>query len=135
MRSSTDSRPTDRRIDIVAGARRGPLSSVSWRWVVEAGWMMRLRVSPTLARCDHRFDPLHQPDAGLEAAREPEREHRSGARGRYSLASAWDWALEQPGVRHPGDRRMRLEIARHRERVRAVALHAQRQGLDARSGC
>src|SRR6266702_1072611 len=30
-------------------------SSESWRWVVEAGWMIRLLVSPILARCENSF--------------------------------------------------------------------------------
>src|SRR5947208_2637895 len=49
-RSSTSSSPTDNRTVPGATPDAASSSSDSWRCVVEAGWMTRLFVSPTLAR-------------------------------------------------------------------------------------
>ena len=43
---------------VVAGAGLCAVLVVDWRWVVEAGWMIRLRVSPTLARWVNSFTLL-----------------------------------------------------------------------------
>src|SRR6266542_2599773 len=53
IRSSTDSRPTERRIVPAEMPAAVSSSSESWRCVVLAGWMTRLFASPTLARWLH----------------------------------------------------------------------------------
>ena len=50
MMSSTVSKPMEMRITSGPAPEATCCSSVSWRWVVEAGWMISERVSPTLAR-------------------------------------------------------------------------------------
>src|SRR5262245_10542984 len=52
IRSSTDSVPTDSRTVPGPTPAARSSSSLSWRCVVLAGWMIRLFASPTLARCD-----------------------------------------------------------------------------------
>ena len=54
-------------------------SSDSWRWVVEAEWMTRLRVSPRFATWLNSFSVVDQLDAGLIAALDREGEQRPGA--------------------------------------------------------
>ena len=50
MMSSIDSSPTHRRTSSGVTPAVTCSASVSCEWVVEAGWMARLRTSPTLAR-------------------------------------------------------------------------------------
>ncbi len=57
MMSSTVSMPIDTRTTSGPAPAAVRCSSVSWRWVVEAGWMIRLRVSPMLARCENSSTP------------------------------------------------------------------------------
>ncbi len=47
--SSIDSRPTERRTRPGSTPVAACSTSVSWEWVVDAGWMARLRTSPMLA--------------------------------------------------------------------------------------
>src|SRR5262249_39240836 len=54
MMSSTVSIPIDRRSTSGPAPAASRCSSVSWRCVVEAGWMIRLLASPMLARCENR---------------------------------------------------------------------------------
>ena len=56
-RSSTDSVPTESRTVPGPTPPAASSSSLSWRCVVLAGWMIRLLASPTLARCDQRVTP------------------------------------------------------------------------------
>jgi formate/nitrite transporter FocA (FNT family) len=57
MMSLTSSMPTDRRTTSGPAPAATCCSSVSWRWVVEAGWMTSERVSPILARCENISRP------------------------------------------------------------------------------
>ena len=78
IRSSTDSIPTDRRTTSgpAPAARRS--SSLSCRWVVEAGCRIRLRVLRRFGQVRPQVDALHDPHTRLEAATDAEGEHRSG---------------------------------------------------------
>jgi hypothetical protein len=53
MMSSTVSIPIDRRSTSGPAPAAMRCSSESWRWVVEAGWMIRLLASPILARWEN----------------------------------------------------------------------------------
>src|SRR4051812_38899332 len=57
IRSSALSVPTDSRTVPARTPEAASSASLSWRWVVLAGWMIRLFASPTLARCDQRVTP------------------------------------------------------------------------------
>ena len=52
MMSATSSMPTERRTTSGPAPAASFCSVVSWLWVVEAGWMIRLLASPILARCE-----------------------------------------------------------------------------------
>ena len=62
-------------------------SSLSWRWVVLAGWITRLLASPTLARCS-RAQRLDEALAGRAAALQVEREDGARPLGQILLAPA-----------------------------------------------
>ena len=53
MMSAASSMPIERRTTSGPAPAALRCSSVSWRCVVEAGWMMRLRTSPMLARWEN----------------------------------------------------------------------------------
>jgi enoyl-CoA hydratase len=55
MSHSLSSRPIESRTTSGPAPACTFCASVSWRWVVEAGWMMSERVSPILARCENSF--------------------------------------------------------------------------------
>ena len=57
IRSSIDSVPTESRIVPGPTPAARNSSSLSWRCVVLAGWMIRLFESPTFARCDQSVTP------------------------------------------------------------------------------
>src|SRR3954470_12268341 len=89
IRSSTASIPTDSRIVPGPTPAARSSSSLNWRCVVLAGWMMRLFESPTLARCDHRVTPRMK---SCPAARPPRQSKENTAPvpdGRYLAASGW----------------------------------------------
>src|SRR5712672_1984592 len=55
MMSSLSSSPIDNRTTSGPAPACTFWASDSWRWVVEAGWMISERVSPILARCENSF--------------------------------------------------------------------------------
>ena len=135
---SVDGLDADRQPDDVgAGARRrSARSSVSWRCVVDAGWRIRLRVSPTLARCDHSSTPSTSRTPGLEAAAHAEREHRAGAQRQVLRRERRSDGLDgRPAYDTQATAGWPSRNSATATRIRDVALHAQRQRLDARSGC
>ena len=75
--SSIDSRPTDRRISPGFTPVVSCSSSVSWLWVVDAGWMTSERTSPMLARwlCSSSAStkrlPASRPPLSTNAGTEP----------------------------------------------------------------
>jgi hypothetical protein len=77
MMSSIVSRPTDRRTRPGCTPVVSCSSSVSWLWVVLAGWMARLRTSPMLAtwlcssRASTNFCPASLPPLITNAGTEP----------------------------------------------------------------
>ena len=117
--------PTDSRI--VPGPIPAPASSSSesWRWVVLAGWMTRLRTSPTFARWLQSVSALDEALARLAAAREVEREH--GARPAREVLRGERLARRVPDCGDLGPRREELRDA---ERVLDVPVHPQAQRLD-----
>ncbi len=90
MRSAGSSRPIDSRTTSGPAPAAVFCASVSWRWVVEAGWMISERVSPILARCENSCRLRHQLHAGLVAALQPEGEDRAGARSACNAGRAGD---------------------------------------------
>ena len=79
-----------------------------------------------------QLDVADERDAGIVAALQPEGEHRAGALRAIALGERMEFVAGQPRIIHPGD----LVVGRDsqvgdRERIVAMALHAQRQRLDA----
>ena len=77
MMSSTFSRPTERRTRPGSTPVDTCSTSLSWEWVVLAGWMTRLRTSPMLATwlcsasASTNFWPASLPPAMTNAGTEP----------------------------------------------------------------
>ena len=100
IRSSTDSRPTDSRTVPGPTPAAWSSSSLSWRWVVLAGWMIRLFASPTLARCDQsvtlrmRSCPPSRPPAQSNENTAP------APSGRYFSTSGRYLLLGRPAIGH-----------------------------------
>jgi len=89
----------DRQADHVwAGAGSWRCSSVSWRWVVEAGCRIRLRVSPILARWENSWDVFDELGPGFVAAFDAEGEDRTGASRQVFPGEVVERALLQSGV-------------------------------------
>src|SRR3954447_20316546 len=89
MMSSTSSMPTLMRTSSGRTPAASSASVESWRWVVEPGWITSVRVSPTLARCEHSST---RPMNASPAARPPSQPNENtapGPLGRYFCASAW----------------------------------------------
>src|SRR6202044_3287744 len=97
MRSSTDSVPTDSRTVPAPTPAARSSSSLSWRWVVLAGWMIRLLASPTLARWDQSDTPRMR---SCPPARPPAQSNENTApapSGRYFSTSGRYRLPGQPG--------------------------------------
>ena len=90
MRSSTVSIPTDSRMTSGPAPAAIRSSSDSCRCVVDAGWRIRLRVSPTLARWDHSSTLSTTRMPASKPPRTPNVNTEPGPSGRYRAASAWD---------------------------------------------
>jgi len=81
-----------------------------------------------------QLDAVDHLDADLVAALDAEGEDRARSLGQVLLGECVILVVGQPGIVDPGDGRMLLEKLRDPERVGAVALHAQAEGLDAEHG-
>ena len=93
--------------------------------------MISERVSPILARCENSLTLETSLHAGVIAALEAEGEDRAGALGHVFFRELVVAVAGQPRIAHPRHLAMLGEPLRHRQRVVAVPLHAQRQRLDA----
>ena len=128
--SSRSSRPMLRRTSSGSTPAASSAASESWRCVVEAGWMTSVRVSPTLARCEHRSTASMNASPAGAPAREPEREHRAGAARQVALRERVARVVGQGGVADPAHPRVGDEPLGDPAGVGDVGLHAQRQRLD-----
>ena len=127
--SSRSSSPTLRRTSSGSTPAACSASSESWRCVVEAGWMTSVRVSPTLARCEHSSTRSDERLARLAPAAQAEREHRARALRQVARGQRVTGVVGQPGVAHPAHARVRRQPLRDRLRVGDVRVHPQRQRL------
>ena len=97
IRSSTDSVPTDSRTVPGPTPAARSSSSLSWRCVVLAGWMIRLFASPTFARWDQSVTPRMR---SCPPARPPAQSNENTApapRGRYFSTSGRYLLAGRPG--------------------------------------
>ena len=127
--SSTSSMPTLMRTSSGSTPAASSASVESWRCVVEPGWMTSVRVSPTLARCEHSST---RPMNASPASRPPshaEREDRARALRQVLLGERVVRVVRQPGVADPAHARVGVEPLRDALRVGHVRLHPQRQRL------
>ena len=129
--SPTSSSPTDSRTTSGPAPARTRCSSESCRCVVEAGWMMRTPRVADIGEMAEKLDVAHEPHAILIAALEPEGEHGAGTKRAIALGEGVIGVAWQPRIVHPPHLGMTRQPLRHGQRVVAVALHAERQGLDA----
>ena len=82
--------------DIVDVFRRADQLPGVAREAVEAGWMTSVRVSPTLARCEHSStSPMKRSPASRPSA-SPKENTAPGPFGRYFCASAWFGSSGRP---------------------------------------
>src|SRR3954470_6925677 len=94
--SSGSSMPTLIRTSSGSTPAASSAASESWRWVVEPGWITSVRVSPTLARCEHSSTaPMKRSPASRPSA-SPNEKTAPGPFGRYFWASAWFGSLGSP---------------------------------------
>src|SRR5208283_4935078 len=97
IRSSTDSVPTDSRTVPGRTPAARSSSSLSWRCVVLAGWMIRLFASPTFARWDQSVTPRIR---SCPPSRPPAQSNENTApapRGRYFSTSGRYLLPGRPG--------------------------------------
>ena len=87
--SSTSSMPTLMRTSSGSTPAAASASVLSWRWVVEPGWMTSVRVSPTFARCEHSSTRPMNASPASRPPSQPKEKTAPGPLGRYFLASAW----------------------------------------------
>ena len=106
MMSSASSMPIESRTTSGPAPAWIFCGSESWRWVVEAGWMISERVSPMLARCENSFTFDTSFTPGFVAALEAEGEHRAGALRHVFLRQRVIAVAGKAGIAHPRDLRM-----------------------------
>src|SRR4029077_12546167 len=97
IRSSTDSVPTDSRTVPGPTPAARSSSSLSWRWVVLAGWMIRLLASPTFARCDHSDTPRIRSCPPTRPPAQSKEKTAPAPRGRYLSTSGRYLLPGRPG--------------------------------------
>ena len=93
--------------------------------------MTSVRVSPTLARCEHSSTRPMNASPASRPPSQPNEKTAPGPFGRYFCASAWFGSSGQPGEAHPAHARVRVEPLGDALRVGDVRLHPQRQRLHA----
>ena len=81
-------------------------SSVSWLWVVVAGWIARLLASPTFARWLKSSRPSMNFWPAPAPPLMPDPRTSRGALRQISSSPARDGVAGQAGIAHPGDPRM-----------------------------
>src|SRR5690242_15597659 len=97
IRSATDSVPTDSRTVPGPTPAARSSSSLSWRCVVLAGWMIRLFASPTLARWDQRLMPRMRSCPPVRPPAQSKEKTAPAPRGRYFSTSGWYLLPGRPG--------------------------------------
>lgn len=124
------SMPIDSRTMSSETPARASSSAFNWRWVVLAGWQARDLASPMLTSRTTSFKASMK---RAPAALPPWMPKDRIAAGRPQVAPGQGvlGVVGEAGVFHPGHLRMLLQVAGYGEGVVAVALHAQRQGLQA----
>ena len=128
MMSALSSRPTDSRTTSSPRPRPCAARRVSCRCVVEAGWMIRLRVSPILARCENSLHVRDQLHAGVDSRPcRPKVNTAPAPFGQIFLRQRMIFAFGQPGIVHPGDFRPRLQATR-RPRACSAQCRSMRSG-------
>ena len=129
--SSMCSMPMERRMSSGVMPPARCCSSLSWEWVVVAGWMARDLASPTLARClkslreSMNFAPASAPPLM------PKTDHRAAFAAEVFAVERGLRIAGQAGEAHPLDGGVVLQVFGDGEGVFAMAFHAQRQGFDA----
>ena len=106
-------------------------SSVSWLWVVVAGWMARLFGVADVGQVAEKLEALDEFLAGYRAALDAETEDRASALRQILLRALVIGMAGQAWIAHPGDPRMRRQERGNRFGVVDVAIHAQAERLDA----
>src|SRR5262249_57835274 len=96
IRSSTDSVPTESLIVPGPTPAASSSASPSWRWVVLAGWMIRLFASPTLARCDQSVSPRISSSPPLRPPAQSNEKIAPAPSGRYFSTSGSVFLPGQP---------------------------------------
>ena len=130
MMSSLSSMPIERRTTSGPAPAWTFCASLSWRWVVEAGWMISERVSPILARCENSFTLDTQLHAGVVAALQAEREHRARALRAIFAGEVVVAVAGESRIADPRHFRVIGDPFGDGLGVVAMLLHAQRQRLD-----
>ena len=131
MMSSASSIPTEMRIRSGGTPPAWRASSDSCRWVVLAGWMTRVRVSPMLARW------LHSSNASMKArpaARPPgdaEREHGAGAERQVTGGALVVRMVGKTCPAHPRHAGFAAQRVGNGAGIGEVGIHPLRQRLDA----
>ena len=126
--------PIDRRMSSGGMPAARCCSSLSWEWVVVAGWMASDLASPTLARCLKSLRESMNLRAGRGAALDAEDDHRAAFAAQIFAIERVLRIAGQAGIAHPLDRRVALQVFGGGQGVFAMAFHAQRQGFDALQG-
>ena len=119
---------------VLADAGRGELrrrSSADASCV--AGWMTSVLASPTLARWLASFSASMNLRPAGASALDAEADDRARAARQQTLRQLVIGVARQRGMGDPADRRVGAERREHGRGVLDMALHAQRQRLDARS--
>ena len=133
MMSSGSSMPTLMRTRPGSTPASASCCSLSWAWVVDAGWMTSVFASPMLARWLARSTLSMKrcrprcPRPSLDA----EAEHRARPFGRYFFARSWCGCARQARPVHELDARVGDQPLGDELRVVDVRLHPERQRLDA----
>lgn len=106
----------------------------SWWWEVEAGCITRVFTSPreTLREASRTASTKVRP--AVPAAYEVDGDHPAAATGQQPCGDLPVGVARQGGVAHGRDRRVRGEPGGQVGGARALALHAQGQGLHAAQG-
>ena len=106
-------------------------SSLSWLWVVVAGWIARLLASPTFARWLKSFRLSMNRRPGFQPALDAKAEDRARALGQVLRGPRVVGMRGEAGMADPGDLRVRGEELGDALGVGDVPIHAQAQRLDA----
>ena len=131
MMSSMFSSPTDSRTRPGVTPAVNCCSGDSCEWVVDAGWMIRLRTSPILARWLNRLTPSTKARPASTPPRNSNDRTAPTPLGAYFFARSCHGLEGRPGVVHRCDVVLAVQPLGDRLRVFDVALDPQTECLDA----